>query len=66
MVEELVEYLIRKGWSEDIADDIHTAYYHGDIEGVKKYAQTLNDEEHDYVNEIVTYVISWQEEVGED
>jgi hypothetical protein len=66
MIEELAEYLIRHGYSEDVADDVHTAYYHRDIEGVKKYAKILNDEKHDYIDKIVQDVKNWRKEVGED
>ena len=65
MTEELTEFLQRKGWSEDIANDIHVAYYDGDMNGVIRYAETLEDDEHDYVNEIVDDIRSWQKEVGE-
>lgn len=43
MIKELIEYLIRHGYSDAIADDIHTAYYNKDMKGVKKYAKILNN-----------------------
>lgn len=66
MIEELAEYLTRNGWSEDIADDIHSAYLDYDMDGVRKIAATFNDEEHDYTDEIVKAVMQWQIECGEN
>lgn len=65
MIEELGEYLVRHGWAEDVADDIHDAYYHREIDGVVEFAKTMADDQHDYVDEIVADVRNWQQEVGE-
>ncbi len=55
----LLEYLIDIGWSEDIAADICEAYQKN-IASVKKYARSLNDKEHDYVDEIVGNIKDWK------
>ena len=70
MIEELKEYLIRYGWAEDIADDVHDAVYRGkgkdeEIENVKKAMACLDDSEHDYTGEMLECIVAWRKEVGE-
>ena len=65
MMEELFEYLIHRGWSEDIASDIHDVYCDRNLDGVEDYARKLNDGEHDYIDEVIDDVKSWQKSVGE-
>ena len=66
MIEELCEYLIRQGYGEDEANDVHFAYLKGDIEEAVKVAESWNDNEHDYRNEVRIDIMNWREEVGED
>lgn len=65
MLMELREYLVLEGWAEDIADEIHDAYYAHEMAGVRLYAKTISDDEHDYEDEIVTQVERWRSDVGE-
>lgn len=65
MIEELRDYLVRQGWDEHVADDIHDAYYDREIDGVVEFAKTMEDGQHDYVDEVVQEVRNWQQEVGE-
>lgn len=60
-----MEYLVRIGWSEDMSEDIASAYLDNDIDGVREYAKTLEDDEHNYEDEIVSNVRDWQKESGE-
>ncbi len=64
VIEELQDYLIRHGLSEDIASEVHDAYYES-MPKACKYARSLNDEKHDYVPEIVELILNWRREVGE-
>lgn len=66
MIEELEEYLIRKGWSEDIAYDISESYRLNGVSGVNQVACKMSDMEHDYVDEIVSMINEWGKEVGEN
>jgi hypothetical protein len=65
MIEELQDYLIRHGWAEDVAVDIHMAYYYKDMIGVRDYAKTLSTDQHDFEDETLNAVWAWREEVGE-
>ena len=60
MLEELEEYLIRRGWDAADAEDADAAYYNRDIEGVEDLADELGDDS------LVQAVRDWQKEVGED
>lgn len=64
MIEELRDYLVRHGYSEDLADEIHDVYT-SNLEDVRCLARTMNDDEHDYEDEIVGDVKAWQIESGE-
>lgn len=64
MIEELGEYLIRNGIAENIADDLHDAYYKG-MKDACRYARTMNDDQCDYLPEIVKHILDWRREVGE-
>ena len=66
MIEELQEYLVRHGWSEDLASDIHDAYYDGNMEAVERFAKSLEDVQHDYVEEISRELLKWKRMVGEE
>lgn len=61
MIEELADYLVRNGWSEDIADDIHDAYGKG-MDSLTEYAKSISDNKHDYTDEIVQDIKLWQKE----
>ena len=66
MIEELRDYLVRtKRYTEELADEIHDAYLDIGLEGIRKLARTMNDDKHDYEDEIVGDVKAWQIEVGE-
>lgn len=72
MIEELRDYLVRQNYSEDLADEIHDAYYDDDIDGVLELARSKQQVEnpfgvfeHDYAEEFVNDVRAWQWEVGE-
>jgi len=65
VIEELRDYLVRLGIADDVADDIHDAYLDGDMKGVCQFSKTLEDDEHDYTNEITQHILSWRREVGE-
>ena len=64
MTEELYEYLVRHQWTEDIANDICDAYLKGG-DTLIQYAKSLNDDEHDYTDEIIQMIKDWKKEVGE-
>jgi hypothetical protein len=64
VTEELYEYLVRYGWNKDIANDICDAYLKGD-DAIIQYAESLNDDEHDYTDEIIHMIKDWKREVGE-
>lgn len=55
MLEDLVDYLIRHGYSSDIANKIHGVCYYKGIAGIEKYAA-----------KIVEDVKNWKKEIGED
>ena len=62
MIKDLRDYLVVDlGWAEDVADDIANIYHEHNISGVMDYAMSLNDDEHNYVNEITGDVYSWRE-----
>lgn len=61
MIEELRDYLIRRGVVEDVADEIHDFYYHWEMEGARACGV---DYEFD-ADEIEGMVNSWKQEVGE-
>lgn len=65
MIEDLYEFLIRKYYQENIAEDICNHYRRHGLSGVADYAQGWNDDEHDYVDEMVNDVKQWQIESGE-
>lgn len=66
MLEELLEYLERCGYSEDIADDIHSEYCGvGGMARVVKYAESMGDEDHCYVQEVIDDVVKWRMSVEE-
>jgi hypothetical protein len=63
MIEELRDYLVRVAKiSDDVADDIHDAYYHNDVSGVIEFARSLGTDEHD---DLVQLVRDWIKEAGE-
>jgi len=67
MIEELVEYFIRIGYDEDLADEIHTVFYHGRMDGIiEHFSKKWCIEEHDHIEEIIYDVKNWEKEVGED
>jgi len=51
MIEELLEYLTRKGYGEETADDIHMAFVEGYPTTADMPPETMGDEDHDYVDE---------------
>ena len=65
MIEELVEYLIRYGYNEEDADEIHNAYYIGGIKGAVDKFRWADDETHDYTSELKKIIEDWQVEAGE-
>lgn len=71
MIEELEEYLVRYGWSPDIASEIDTAYgpCHSHVDGrqrVRDATKWMDDVEHEYSSEAVDCIRRWQHEVGEN
>ena len=71
MIEELSEYLTRKGWSNDIAGDADDAYYHarGTLDAAAKLASEsvrwADDGDHDYSEELRRDIVQWQFDVNE-
>ena len=63
MIEELCEYLIRYGWDEDDAEDVHAAYYENGLEGVKDLVEGPPAM---WEEQLLDDVLMWQKEVGED
>ena len=61
MIEELCEYLVRQGWSQDIADDAHDAYGEDGLDGVADSMTWAGD----YCDELVEDIKEWQHKVGE-
>jgi hypothetical protein len=55
----LLEHLVNYGWDEEIAADICAAYQESMVK-VRKYARSLGDKEHDYVDEIVGNIKDWE------
>lgn len=64
MTEELCEYLVRRGWRQDLADDAHDAYVETGVDGAVESIAWAMDEEHDYRDELRAAIEQWEEEVG--
>ena len=65
MIEELCEYLVRYGYNEEDADEIHDAYLIDGIDGAVKAFEWANDGRHDWTSELKDVIEDWQKEVGE-
>lgn len=65
MIEELRDYLIRHGLAEDLADDLHDAYYGEETAGALDIAETWATDQHDYRSEIAEMILGWRRESGE-
>ena len=67
MIEELGEYLVRDGWNEEDAWEIHQAYAEGysSIDEALKLVAYMDDEEHDYTYLLTDCINQWLFESGE-
>jgi hypothetical protein len=59
--EPLLEYLLRIGWSVDIAVDAGAAYQQGGVEEARRVSKWMDDDEHDYSGEITDDIQHWRE-----
>ncbi len=64
MIEELHEYLERRGWSEEVATAVSCAYIEmGECEWEKELRNVINEGS---VGPVIRDVNAWRKKVGED
>jgi len=66
MKEGLLRYLIRYGWSGDLAIDVSDAYRSGGIDAAAKTLDDPDDPEHDYGSEMRDCILKWMDEQNKE
>ena len=61
MSENLCIFLEKEGWDSEIAEEIQEAFDHEGLIGVEEYTiEELNDNDNDFLDEVINSVKEWQ------